>query len=229
MVISGTHHVRFINDGTVLRFEPERLLAWSHRSSLSKLPDEPASYTELEFALSPAGAGTSLVFTARNFPTESVYRHLALYWRGTMHVIKRVAERIVDARKAGDDVVVVVSAMGDTTDELADLASQVSPVPPGRELDMLLTAGERISMALLATVFNAVYGLLLAWTLARYEFPGKRILDALVDVPFALPTAVAGLALTALFSKTGWFGGPLSALVSSPGLVPVSVSMDGLP
>ncbi|MFB9238557.1 aspartate kinase [Plantactinospora siamensis] len=68
--------------------------------------------------------------------------------------IKRVAERIVDTRKAGDDVVVVVSAMGDTTDELLDLANQVSPLPPGRELDMLLTAGERISMALLAMAIH---------------------------------------------------------------------------
>jgi aspartate kinase len=64
--------------------------------------------------------------------------------------IKRVAQRIVDAKRAGKDVVVVVSAMGDTTDELIDLAQQVSPLPAGRELDMLLTAGERISMALLA-------------------------------------------------------------------------------
>ncbi|HEX5511962.1 MAG TPA: aspartate kinase [Actinomycetales bacterium] len=64
--------------------------------------------------------------------------------------IKRVAKRIVDTRKAGNDVVVVVSAMGDTTDELLDLAQEVSPFPPGREMDMLLTAGERISMALLA-------------------------------------------------------------------------------
>jgi aspartate kinase len=64
--------------------------------------------------------------------------------------IKRVAQRIVATRKAGHSVVVAVSAMGDTTDDLLDLASQVSPVPPGRELDMLLTAGERISMALLA-------------------------------------------------------------------------------
>ena len=64
--------------------------------------------------------------------------------------IKRVARRIVTTRTAGDQVVVVVSAMGDTTDELIDLAGQVSPVPPARELDMLLTAGERISMALLA-------------------------------------------------------------------------------
>jgi aspartate kinase len=64
--------------------------------------------------------------------------------------IKRVAQRIVATKKAGHDVCVVVSAMGDTTDELRDLAEQVSPLPPGRELDMLLTAGERISMALLA-------------------------------------------------------------------------------
>ena len=64
--------------------------------------------------------------------------------------IKRVAQRIVATRKAGHSVVVAVSAMGDTTDELVDLANQVSPLPPGRELDMLLTAGERISMSLLA-------------------------------------------------------------------------------
>jgi aspartate kinase len=64
--------------------------------------------------------------------------------------IKRVAQRIVATKKSGKDVVVVVSAMGDTTDELRDLAQQVSPLPPPRELDMLLTAGERISMALVA-------------------------------------------------------------------------------
>ena len=64
--------------------------------------------------------------------------------------IKRVAQRIVATRKEGHDVCVVVSAMGDTTDELTDLARQVSPLPPAREMDMLLTAGERISMALVA-------------------------------------------------------------------------------
>jgi aspartate kinase len=69
---------------------------------------------------------------------------------GDAERIKRVAGRIVDAKRAGNDVVVVVSAMGDSTDELLDLAQQVSPLPPPRELDMLLTAGERISMALLA-------------------------------------------------------------------------------
>ncbi|MCA1713169.1 MAG: aspartate kinase [Actinobacteria bacterium] len=70
--------------------------------------------------------------------------------------IKRVAERIVATKKAGHDVCVVVSAMGDTTDDLLDLAQQVSPLPPGRELDMLLTAGERISMALLAMAIQSL-------------------------------------------------------------------------
>jgi aspartate kinase len=69
--------------------------------------------------------------------------------------IKRVAQRIVATRKGGDRVVVVVSAMGDSTDELMDLARQVTPLPPARELDMLLTAGERISMALLAMAIAA--------------------------------------------------------------------------
>jgi len=64
--------------------------------------------------------------------------------------MKRVAARIVASKRAGHDVVVVVSAMGDTTDELIDLAKQITPMPTGRELDMLLTSGERISMALLA-------------------------------------------------------------------------------
>jgi aspartate kinase len=70
--------------------------------------------------------------------------------------IKRVAERIVATRRSGNDVVVVVSAMGDTTDELIDLAEQIVPVPSGREFDMLLTAGERISMALLAMAINSL-------------------------------------------------------------------------
>ena len=70
--------------------------------------------------------------------------------------IKRVAKRIVDAKKAGNDIVVAVSAMGDSTDELLDLAHQVTPIPAPRELDMLLTAGERISMALLAMAIKSM-------------------------------------------------------------------------
>ncbi|MGI8760129.1 MAG: aspartate kinase [Jatrophihabitantaceae bacterium] len=70
--------------------------------------------------------------------------------------IKRVAERIVASKRDGHDVVVVVSAMGDTTDDLIELAEQIVPVPSGREFDMLLTAGERISMALLAMAINSL-------------------------------------------------------------------------
>ena len=72
--------------------------------------------------------------------------------------IRRVAERIVETKKAGNKVVVVASAMGDTTDDLLDLAEQVCPAPPQRELDMLLTSGERISNALLAMAINAQGG-----------------------------------------------------------------------
>ena len=62
-------------------------------------------------------------------------------------------------------------------------------------------------LALLAALFNLVFGLLLAWVLVRYPFPGRRLLDAAVDLPFALPTAVAGIALTALYAPNGLFGG----------------------
>tara|TARA_R110002124_G_scaffold63350_42_gene173491 strand:+ start:11544 stop:12380 length:837 start_codon:yes stop_codon:yes gene_type:complete len=62
------------------------------------------------------------------------------------------------------------------------------------------------SSAAIAMVFNGAFGLLLAWVLTRYSFPGKRVLDALVDLPFALPTAVAGLVLVTLFADTGWYG-----------------------
>lgn len=71
--------------------------------------------------------------------------------------IRRVARRVVETRDSGNDVVVVVSAMGDTTDELIDLANEVAPKPPAREMDMLLTSGERISMSLLAMAVSA-YG-----------------------------------------------------------------------
>ncbi len=69
-----------------------------------------------------------------------------------------------------------------------------------------------LSAALIATLFNTVYGFLLAWVLVRYDFRGRRFLDALVDLPFALPTAVAGISLTTLFASQGWFGAPLAAI-----------------
>ena len=64
--------------------------------------------------------------------------------------------------------------------------------------------------ALAATAFNLVFGMALAWVLVRYRFPGRRIVDAIVDLPFALPTAVAGIALTTLFAQNGWFGSILA-------------------
>ena len=60
--------------------------------------------------------------------------------------------------------------------------------------------------ALAASLFNCVFGLLMAWVLVRYEFPGKRLLDAIMDLPFALPTAVAGITLATLFAENGWYG-----------------------
>ncbi len=77
-----------------------------------------------------------------------------------------------------------------------------------------VVAALRVSFgaALLAAVINAVFGLIVAWVLVRYQFPGKRVLDAIVDLPFALPTAVAGIALTAIFAQTGWIGQYLEPL-----------------
>ncbi|WP_417526470.1 sulfate/thiosulfate ABC transporter permease CysT [Marinomonas shanghaiensis] len=66
--------------------------------------------------------------------------------------------------------------------------------------------------AALASIFNGFFGLLLAWVLVRYDFPGRRILDALVDLPFALPTAVAGITLATLYSQNGWYGDILESI-----------------
>lgn len=87
--------------------------------------------------------------------------------------------------------------------------------------------------ALIASVINAIFGLLVAWVLVRYEFPGKRILDALVDLPFALPTAVAGIALTSLYAPNGWFGQYLALagikVAYTPLGVVVALTFIGLP
>ena len=89
-----------------------------------------------------------------------------------------------------------------------------------------LTFGASLAGALL----NAVFGLVIAWVLVRYEFPFKRIIDALVDLPFALPTAVAGIALTAIYSQNGWIGQYLPFKVSfTPVGVFVALTFIGLP
>lgn len=87
--------------------------------------------------------------------------------------------------------------------------------------------------ALIAAAVNAVFGVIVAWVLVRYEFPGKRLIDAIVDLPFALPTAVAGITLTAIFAKNGWIGQfiePLGIKVAytSVGVV-IALTFIGLP
>jgi sulfate/thiosulfate transport system permease protein len=77
--------------------------------------------------------------------------------------------------------------------------------------------------SLLAAGLNVVFGLIVAWVLVRYRFPGKKIIDALVDLPFALPTAVAGIALTALYSPNGWFGRYLEPLGIKAAFTPLGV------
>ncbi|MFK8253520.1 sulfate ABC transporter permease subunit CysT [Ancylobacter terrae] len=103
----------------------------------------------------------------------------------------------------------------------------------GWERYIAILSGERtqaafrvtFTAAAFATVFNAIYGLALAWVLVRYEFPGRRLLDALVDVPFALPTAVAGIALSALFARNGWFGAPLAELGIAVAYTPIGIAV----
>ncbi len=77
--------------------------------------------------------------------------------------------------------------------------------------------------SLLAGAINAVFGLMLAWALVRYRFPGKNLIDALVDLPFALPTAVAGIALTAVYAKNGWLGSFLEPLGIKVAFTPLGV------
>ncbi|MBS1220462.1 MAG: sulfate transporter, inner rane subunit CysT [Proteobacteria bacterium] len=96
-------------------------------------------------------------------------------------------------------------------------------------------ASYRVSfgVSLLAAAINAVFGLIFAWVLVRYSFPGKRIVDALVDLPFALPTAVAGIALTAIYAGNGWLGQWLEPLGLKVAFTPlgilVALTFIGLP
>ncbi|MCB1392806.1 MULTISPECIES: sulfate ABC transporter permease subunit CysT [unclassified Nitrobacter] len=78
-------------------------------------------------------------------------------------------------------------------------------------------------LAFLAALANLVMGSVIVWALVRYRFPGRRILDAIVDIPFALPTAVAGIALTTLFSQNGWLGAPLAELGVKVSFTPLGI------
>jgi len=99
---------------------------------------------------------------------------------------------------------------------LAGLVAKASSAPAivSTLLDARTLAALRTSLSasLAAALVNALFGPLIAWTLVRYDFPGRRLFDALVDIPFALPTAVAGIVLTTLYAPNGWFGQFLSPL-----------------
>ena len=86
------HGIKFENKGTVLQFEREKLLQYSHLSSLSRLPDKPENYSMLEFRLAPTSHQTTLALTLSNFPTESIYKHLAFYWNVTLEILKKMIE-----------------------------------------------------------------------------------------------------------------------------------------
>jgi len=93
MVIRGTMNGKdFENRGTVLEFEPEKTLEYSHLGSLSRLPDQPENYAVVAFRLKPVGDQTALTLTLSNFATESIYRHLAFYWNVTLEVLKKMIE-----------------------------------------------------------------------------------------------------------------------------------------
>ena len=93
--------------------------------------------------------------------------------------------------------------------------------------DPRVVASYRLSVltSLAAASVNAVFGLLTAWVLARYHFPGKRMVDALIDLPFALPTAVAGITLTTLYAPNGWIGRPLERLGIKVAFTPLGITI----
>lgn len=87
------HWVYFENKGVVLEYEPEKVLCYSHLSSLSKLPDTSENYSLIKFNLVPAENQTTLTLTLSNFPTESIYKHLAFYWNTTLELLKKFIEK----------------------------------------------------------------------------------------------------------------------------------------
>jgi sulfate transport system permease protein len=97
----------------------------------------------------------------------------------------------------------------------------------GTITDPRVVASYRLSVgaSLIAALVNAVFGILAAWVLVRYEFPGRRLVDALIDLPFALPTAVAGITLTAIYAPNGWLGRPLDAYGIKVAYTPLGVTI----
>jgi sulfate transport system permease protein len=93
--------------------------------------------------------------------------------------------------------------------------------------DPRVIASYRLSLgaSLVAAAINAIFGFLLAWVLVRYRFPGRRIVDALIDLPFALPTAVAGIVLTTIYAPNGWLGEPLARHGINVAFTPIGITV----
>lgn len=92
--VKGFHHLPFENRGAVLLFEPDSILRYSHLSSLSRLPDQPANYSIIEFRLSSTGKGsTLLIIRLSDFPNVPIMKHLDFYWGTTVHVLRRFIEK----------------------------------------------------------------------------------------------------------------------------------------
>ncbi|MDR6841733.1 SRPBCC family protein [Pseudoxanthomonas sacheonensis] len=93
IVVRGFHHVPFENTGAVLEFEPRARLAYTHLSSLSRLPDVPENHTTLEFTLESIGDTAFIAFAATGFPSDTIFKHLQFYWSGTLEILKQHVER----------------------------------------------------------------------------------------------------------------------------------------
>jgi uncharacterized protein YndB with AHSA1/START domain len=93
ITIKAFHHTPFENKGTVLQFESDSVLQYNYLSSLSRLPDKPENYSSIEFRLAPLENRTSFTLTLRNFPTETIFRHIDFYWRATIEVMKTWIEK----------------------------------------------------------------------------------------------------------------------------------------
>jgi uncharacterized protein YndB with AHSA1/START domain len=101
IIMRGFHHVSFENTGTVLEFVPATRLAYTHLSSLSRLPDVPESHSVLEFSLKSDGSATVLRLRASGFPTSSIFKHLQFYWTGAMVELRRLVEQNIGGSDDG--------------------------------------------------------------------------------------------------------------------------------
>ena len=148
----------------------------------------------------PAGRGTAAFKRHSVLPGFGMSLGLTLFWLGLVVLIPLSAAFLKTFTMSAADFWAVVTA-------------------PRVLASFKLSFGA----AALAALINGVFGLLVAWVLVRYPFPGRRIVDAIVDLPFALPTAVAGIALTAVYAPNGWFGAPLQELGIKVAFTPVGV------